>query len=55
MQRIFIVFTCGSIPSIRKDGGTFKFGGILMLPKSTKNATHHTDTQSSNNIKTDFQ
>jgi len=28
------------------DGGTLSPFGIEMLPKSTKNATHHTDNQS---------
>ena len=46
--RVVNIDTCGSIPNIRNDGGTFKFLGISIWPKSTKNATHHTDTQSKN-------
>ncbi len=37
---------CGSMPNILSDGGTFKLLGMEMLPKSTKKATHQTESQS---------
>jgi len=40
------IWTCGSIPNILSDGGTLRPLGMLMLPKSTKKATHQTDNQS---------
>ncbi len=36
----------GSTPSIRSDGGTFRFFGIRTWPKSTKKSTHQMDSQS---------
>jgi hypothetical protein len=35
---------------MRKDGGTLRPLGMVMLPKSTKKATHHTDSQSGANF-----
>lgn len=33
--------TCGLTPSIFREGGTFKFCGTCICPKSTVNASHH--------------
>ncbi len=40
----------GSTPSIRSDGGTFRFFGIRTWPKSTKKSTHQMDSQSEKKI-----
>ena len=38
--------TWGSMPSILSEGGTLRPLGMVMLPKSTKKATHQTDNHS---------